>query len=118
MKNIKLADIILFITINIMALILIVLPPAFMKNSSKTLEIWQDGEIACWKSLPSNDSIAVDGVIFEIDGDRIKVVFADCPDGLCMKTGQIKNIGESIVCLPNKVIAKITGKSEVDSIAY
>ncbi len=32
-----------------------------------------------------------------------------CPNKICVKRGIIKDVGESIVCLPNKTIALITG---------
>jgi len=33
---------------------------------------------------------------------------SDCPDKTCERTGKIKNVGETIVCLPHKVIAEVT----------
>lgn len=43
-----------------------------------------------------------------------------CPDRICVKTGKISRPGESIVCLPNKVIIYIEGTSqdEIDGISY
>ncbi len=32
---------------------------------------------------------------------------ADCPDRLCVKQGSISNVGESIICLPHKVVIAI-----------
>ncbi len=37
---------------------------------------------------------------------------ADCPDGLCISQGKIKSSGESIICLPHRVIIKILGNSD------
>lgn len=43
-----------------------------------------------------------------------------CPDRICIKTGKISRPGESIVCLPNRVIIYIEGSSqdEIDGISY
>lgn len=43
-----------------------------------------------------------------------------CPDKLCQKTGVINKIGQSIVCLPNKVNIYYEGNEEplVDNVAY
>lgn len=43
-----------------------------------------------------------------------------CPDKLCQKTGTINKAGQSIVCLPNKVVIYYEGEqnSEVDNVAY
>lgn len=34
---------------------------------------------------------------------------ADCPDGLCVKTGRISRTGQSIVCLPHRLVVEIEG---------
>lgn len=39
---------------------------------------------------------------------------ADCPDRLCVKQGSINKNGESIVCLPHKVIVTVEGGDEAD----
>ena len=43
---------------------------------------------------------------------------ASCPDKLCIHQGKAYKAGQSIVCLPNRVVIKITGKddSEYDAI--
>lgn len=47
---------------------------------------------------------------------------ADCPDGYCRKQGAIKTSGQSIVCLPHRLVVEITGNSarkgdETDAVA-
>lgn len=32
---------------------------------------------------------------------------SNCPDKTCEKTGKIENVGESIVCLPHKIVAEV-----------
>lgn len=54
------------------------------------------------------------------DGENLLVIedghaymeSASCPDKICVKHKAISKTGESIVCLPNKVIAEITGDAE------
>lgn len=43
---------------------------------------------------------------------------ADCPDHLCVKQKAISKEGESIICLPNKVVVTVKSdtKSDIDSI--
>ena len=51
----------------------------------------------------------------EIKDGRVDVTFADCPDKICEKHRKISKTGESIICLPNKVVISIEGKNrEVD----
>ena len=41
---------------------------------------------------------------------------ADCPDKICVNTGKISKIGETIVCLPHRVVVEIQGEvSQSDS---
>ena len=44
---------------------------------------------------------------------------ASCPDGLCADHRPISRVGESILCLPNKVAVRVEGETddEVDVIA-
>ncbi|MBE6761194.1 MAG: NusG domain II-containing protein [Ruminococcaceae bacterium] len=35
------------------------------------------------------------------------IINADCRDGICVSRGKISKIGESIVCLPHKMIVEI-----------
>lgn len=46
-------------------------------------------------------------VSFEVRQRRIRFVEVDCPDHLCEKSGFISKIGESAVCLPNRVVLTI-----------
>ncbi len=54
------------------------------------------------------------------DGKGVHVENVICPDKLCQKTGTIDKTGQSIVCLPNKVVVFIEGKgnSQVDNVSY
>lgn len=54
----------------------------------------------------------------EISPGGARILDASCPDKLCMRTGVIKKAGESIVCLPNRLVISILGKSKVDSTSY
>lgn len=40
---------------------------------------------------------------------------ADCPDKLCVKTGKINRAGETIVCLPHRVVVEIKSNSVSDN---
>ena len=45
----------------------------------------------------------------------ISITNADCHDSLCVKQGSISKIGDTIVCLPHKLIIEIKGKEEDSS---
>ncbi len=43
----------------------------------------------------------------EVKNGAICMVKASCPDGLCIRQGEIHRKGESIVCLPNGVVITV-----------
>lgn len=56
-------------------------------------------------------------VIVVKDG-RVSMKEADCPDKLCVKQGAISKNGQSIICLPHKLVVKITSDKEDTVDAY
>ncbi|MBO4848014.1 MAG: NusG domain II-containing protein [Clostridia bacterium] len=50
-----------------------------------------------------------------IAGGRASVVSADCPDKLCVKQPAISRTGETIICLPHRLVIRIEGESGVDT---
>ncbi|GAA0087114.1 flavin-based extracellular electron transfer system protein EetA [Clostridium sp. CTA-7] len=54
--------------------------------------------------------------IIKIKDDKIGIIEADCADKVCMNPEYIDKAGQSLVCLPHKVMIEIKGKSEDDII--
>lgn len=54
--------------------------------------------------------------LIEIGHEKIRVIEADCPDKIDVEQGYISKIGESIVCLPNRMLIEIKGKDKDDGI--
>ncbi|MCD7945362.1 MAG: NusG domain II-containing protein [Clostridiales bacterium] len=88
------------------------------QSDDLTVVIRQDGQVVA--SLPLDEDTvytvqgeddAVNRVVIE-DG----VVFmeeASCPDRLCVKQGKIRYAGDSLICLPNRVVVEITGRDDL-----
>lgn len=59
--------------------------------------------------------------VLRIADGGIQMIDADCPDDLCMLMGYKNKIGETIVCLPNRVLVEIIGEhgeeAEIDALA-
>lgn len=53
-----------------------------------------------------------------IQGGRAEMTWADCPDQICVRHTAISRAGESIICLPNKVVVSIVGgeAGELDAV--
>ena len=58
--------------------------------------------------------------VIEIDGERIRIKEADCDDQICVRRGWATNQGETIVCLPHKLVIEVrsTDGSGEDSLIY
>lgn len=56
--------------------------------------------------------------VIEAERGRIRIVEADCPDGICVATGWITAGDLPIVCLPHRLVITIeTGsESEIDGV--
>lgn len=60
--------------------------------------------------------------LIEIGDERVRVLEADCPDQIDVKQGWISNKGETLICLPNRLVIELKSLSssgdEVDIINY
>lgn len=84
--------------------------------SEKYVEIYQDGNLYDSVNILDNKEIHVDtdlghNVIL-VNHGKVQMLDSDCPDKICVNTGTIDQVGQSIVCLPNKVYVVIAGTSE------
>lgn len=63
------------------------------------------------------DIVSDDGHVntLVISGGAANIVSADCPDKLCVHQHEISKAGESIICLPHKLVVRIEGTGEVDA---
>jgi len=55
----------------------------------------------------------------EIKGKKVRVINSACPEKICVKMGWKSKNGETIVCVPNKIVVKIISasqKQDVDAI--
>ena len=73
-----------------------------------------DGNVY-WSGPLSEDTV-VDVTGFDDGYNRVEihdgVVYvsdADCPDKICINTGRISITGDTIVCLPHRMVVEITG---------
>ena len=83
-----------------------------------------------YKTIPMEKGMKLQDIHIDLEnGNHIDIVVDEsgayvkdviCPDKLCQKTGLVSKVGQSIVCLPNKVVAYVEGKSEseVDDVSY
>lgn len=119
MKKIYLNDIILNILIIIVCISVPICFSLFSADKEKSVVVSVDGKVVKEISLSENAVFEVNGVTVEIKDGKAKVTHSDCPDRLCMDMKKAENVGDSIICVPNKVSVKIigTGEKEADVVA-
>ena len=50
----------------------------------------------------------------QIENGKVKMAAANCPDQICVHQKAISRNGESIICLPNKIVLKIVDGEEAE----
>lgn len=54
--------------------------------------------------------------LVELGDEKVRVIEADCRDKIDVKQGYISKIGETIICLPNRMVVEIKGIKKSDAI--
>lgn len=85
-----------------------------------TAEVQVDGIPVAALPLDVDTTYVIDGVgggrnILRIADGKATVTEATCPDGVCVRHRAINRAGQSILCLPNKVVVRIIGEPTVDA---
>ncbi len=90
----------------------------FLPENGSEVKVYVDGKETATYSLRDDGIYSVKGKngnnTLVIKGGEAMMKDADCPDRLCVKQGSISKNGESIVCLPHKVIVTVGGGDEAD----
>ena len=76
------------------------------------VQVRVDGSVAATYPLSRDASYTINGAnggtnLLVIEDGTARIEEASCPDGICVNTGRISRSGQSIVCLPNKVVVEI-----------
>lgn len=102
----KKGDIVIIAAALILAVLSAVLIGVF-SASGKTVTVKQDNKVVYEGSLFEDKTVKLDGNTAVIEDGKVRMKSADCKNHYCIKQGEISKTGESIVCLPNKVIIEI-----------
>ena len=100
----------------VLALVAAALCMIFLPTEGKTAEVYVDGEKYVTLRLDKDERLALDHLTIVVSDGNVWVEDADCKDKICEKTGKISKEGQSIICLPNRLIIRILGKGEVEAI--
>ena len=78
------------------------------------VEVKRDGVIIASYPLSVDGKYSLNGGtnVLVIENNEAYMYFADCPDGICIRTGRISHVAESIICLPNKLSVTVVSSNE------
>ena len=107
------------VDIIVIALILI-FSLAFLLISTLTrveganLEVEIDGSVVGRYSLSANGVYTLNGGtnILTVKDGAAYISYSDCPDHTCENTGKVRYVGQTIVCLPNKLSVTVVGEAD------
>ncbi|MBR3498476.1 MAG: NusG domain II-containing protein [Selenomonadaceae bacterium] len=89
-------------------------PPMNFDSKKKIAVVKVGGEIVRELDLSEKKIFTVEASggknILEVKGGAVRVVEADCPDKICVRRGAIKNLGETIACVPHKILIEVVGE--------
>jgi hypothetical protein len=85
------------------------------QHKGNIVQVRVDGTIIENLQMTDNLTYEINGVnggtnLLIIQDDEAWVEEASCPDGLCKNMGKISQVGQSVICLPNKVVVEILDK--------
>ena len=88
----------------------------YHRQPGETCSIEVDGKLTHFLKLSDNQDVLISGangeILIRIKETKVRVLHSKCPEKICVYTGWIRNRGEFIVCVPNKVVVKINGAKE------
>lgn len=88
------------------------------KDEGNVAEIYIDGQLSYSLDLDKDTAIDIlDGeMTVVLKNGEVFVLESDCNEQICVNSAPISKDGGIIVCLPNKVVIKVTSR-EVDAIS-
>lgn len=115
-KTMKKQDIILIASLFFIGIILLLGYRFWYHTPGGSVEITIDGTL--YQSLPLSENTSIElptktgRNILTIQDGIADMTDADCPDQLCVKQKPISHTGETLVCLPHKIVVKVINNTE------
>ena len=111
-------DIIVIALILLFAITLVVFT-TLTRSEGAYVEVAIDGNVVATYSLSEDGVYTLNGgtnVLTVKDGVAY-MTHSDCPDHTCENTGKVKYVGQTIVCLPNRLSVTVAGNAD-DSVDF
>ena len=121
-KGITKGDIILIAAVVLISAVLFALP-FFSGNDELTAEIYVSGEMQhsiLLSEVEEGYTLTENYCQLLIEKDGVSFVYSDCGDKLCVRRGKLTRQGDTMACVPEKVVVILRGGNDkaFDAIAY
>ncbi len=103
----KKGDILIFLSIIALIVISFIAVFVLRPDSADTVIIKQNNKIVYEDKLYKDKTVSLEGNKIKIEDGSVYMEEAFCANKICVRSRAIGKAGESIVCLPNKVIIEI-----------
>ncbi|WP_026667718.1 NusG domain II-containing protein [Butyrivibrio sp. AE2005] len=115
-KLFKKNDLILIIFLTLTSVVMLIGISLFSQKGA-TVVVSVDGKEVASFPLDEDTVYNIGGYhggenILEVKDGKAHLTDASCPDKLCVSMGYINKSGQSIICLPNKVVIEIKGNTK------
>ena len=112
-------DIIIISAILLVSLVLL-LVVTLSKEEGSFVVVEIDGAVVGTYPLNENAEYSLNGGTnnLVIKDGKAYLNYSNCPDHTCEKTGKIQYVGQTIICLPNKVAITIKGDIANDGVDF
>lgn len=102
---------VLFVGVILLTSVCLLFASRFGKRAGGAVVIRVAGEEQGTYSLSVDGTYLLNGGtnVLKIEEGRARMIEANCPDHYCMNQGSIRNTGETITCLPNKLTVTVVG---------
>ena len=112
-KRRHLVDLIVISAIVLVAIVILLFVLLFRKTGEYAV-VEVNGSVVGEYSLSKDGTYVLNGGTntLIIENGSAYLVDSQCPDHTCEKRGKVKYVGQSIICLPNKLSVAIKGNSE------
>ena len=115
-SNMKKQDIIFITGIFLIGILLFAGYHLWYHTPGSMVEITIDGTVYQTLALEKDTTIEIPtdagSNILKIHNGIADMTNADCPDKLCVNQKPVSHTGETLVCLPHKVIVKVTNGAD------
>ena len=103
-------DIIVISAILVSALLFLLFMTLFKKEGA-VVAVEINGEVVAEYPLDKDGVYSLNGGtnVLVIKDGAAYLNYSSCPDHVCENTGKIRHVGETIVCLPNRVTVTVKG---------